>query len=249
MENTLKNRMLEIENLNFYIKKNLILKNINVSIEKNKIIALLGETKSGKTTLLRCINKTALFIEKSKIEGTIKINGNNIFENHLNKACYIVERPYIFPCSIMKNILIGLNIKNIKDKNIVSMQIERYLKEVDLWEDVKYKLNNNADRLNFFQQQKLCLARGLAMKPLLILADNPTKYFDYESIIEFEKLLLKLKKNYTIILIPRNISQVRRISDEIIFMSDGKIIEKGPTTKLLEDPETEVLRKFLYINS
>jgi len=248
MEKHTWNNVLEIKNLNLYIRKKILLKNIDLSIDNNKIIGIIGYSKSGKSLLLKCISKFVSLIDGCKIEGTIEINGKNIYNDFYPSSCYIIEKPYVFPCSISKNIVYSLKIINRKDNKYVSIQIERYLKEVDLCDEVKNKLDMDAENLNFFQKQKLCLARGLATRPSLILADNPTLFFDYDSTMRFEELLLKLKKNYTIILVPKNINQARRICDEVIFIDNGTIIEKGPTTKLLEDPETEQLRKYIYIN-
>lgn len=249
MKETKTNKIiLEINNLNFYINNKKILKNINLQLKRNKIYSLLGYSNSGKSLLLKCINNFDEFIENSKLEGAIRIYEENNIRNTNKYNCYILEKPYVLPCSILKNIYYNLTLKDKSEKNYLLMQVERYLKEVELWDEVKGNLNLNAEELNFYQQQKLCLARGLALKPSIILADNPTLFFDYDSTLEFEKLFLKLKKNYTIIIIPRNISQARRISDEIIYLHNGEIIEQGPTSKLLIDPQTEEFRKFLYIN-
>jgi len=155
------------------------------------------------------------------------------------------QRPYPLPISIYKNVAYGIKLKGIRDKKLIDYNVERNLREVGLWDEVKGRLNNPATSLSIGQQQRLCLARGLAVKPRIILADEPTSALDPISSKIIEELFKKLKKQYTIILVTHILRQAKRLADNVVFMSFGEIIEQGSPDVLFNDPKTEKLKEYI----
>jgi phosphate transport system ATP-binding protein len=245
------NAIVRIRNLNVYAGKDQILKNVNLDIPKNKITVLLGPSGCGKTTLLKCMNKLTDLYKELKVKGSIFIEEDDI----LNTTTYIPElrqkmgllsqRPYPLPLSIYKNVAYGLKLKGIRDKNLIDYSVEKHLREVGLWTEVKERLHNPATSLSIGQQQRLCLARGLAVKPRIILADEPTSALDPISSKIIENLFKELKKHYTIILVTHVLRQAIRLADNVVFMYYGELIEQGRPDELFKNPESEKLRKYL----
>ena len=244
--------VVRVKNLNVFAGDHHILKNINLEIPRNKITVLLGPSGCGKTTLLKCMNKLTDLYKELKVSGSIYIDDDDI----LNAQGYIPEirqrmgllsqRPFPLPMSIFRNVSYGIKLKGISDKKLIAHNVEKYLREVGLWEEVKDRLNQPATSLSIGQQQRLCLARGLAVKPHIILADEPTSALDPISSKIIENLFRELKKNYTIILVTHVLRQAVRLADNVVFMYYGEIIEQGPPEKLFTEPETEKLKEYIY---
>lgn len=244
--------VVRVKNLNVYAGDHHILKNIHLDIPKNKITVLLGPSGCGKTTLLKCMNKLTDLHKELKVSGSIFIGDDDI----LNSQGYIPEirqrmgllsqRPFPLPMSIYKNVSYGIKLKGVKNKKLIAHNVEKYLREVGLWEEVKDRLNLPATSLSIGQQQRLCLARGLAVKPHIILADEPTSALDPISSKIIENLFRELKKNYTIILVTHVLRLAVRLADNVVFMYYGEIIEQGPPAKLFNEPETEKLKEYIY---
>lgn len=245
------NSILRIRNLNVKAGENHILKNINLEIPKNKITVLLGPSGCGKTTLLKCLNKLTDLYKELHVSGHIYIEQDDILNTTKNiplirqKMGLLSQRPYPLPVSIYKNVAYGIKLKGVRDKKLIDYKIEKHLKEVGLWDEVKDRLNNPASSLSIGQQQRLCLARGLAVKPSIILADEPTSALDPISSKTIENLFKELKENYTIILVTHVLRQAIRIADNVVFMDNGEIIEQGTPSELFENPKTLKLKEYL----
>ncbi len=243
--------ILNICNLNVYAKDHHILKDINLEIPKNKVTVLLGPSGCGKTTLLKCMNKLTDLYKELRISGQIFIENDDILNTNKNvpsirqKMGLLGQRPYPLPVSIYKNVAYGLKLKGVRDKKLINFYVEKHLKEVGLWEEVKDRLNSSPNKLSIGQQQRLCLARGLAVKPRIILADEPTSALDPISSKIIENLFKELKKHYTIILVTHVLRQAVRLADNVVFMSNGKIIEQGEPDQLLKNPKTEKLQEYV----
>lgn len=244
---------LEIENLNVYHEKTHILKDINLSIPKNKLTVFLGPSGCGKTTLLKSLNRLTDLHNGMKVEGNIRLGTQNILGpvNDLaalrQKMGLLSQRPYPLPMSIFENIAFGLKIQGIKNKSEIADKVEYHLKQVALWEEVKGRLKTPASRLSIGQQQRLCLARGLAVNPEVILADEPTSALDPISSRAIEEQFQELKKDYTIILVTHVLRQAKRLADNVVFMYFGRVIEEGHPEELFKNPKTEALAEYLHV--
>ncbi len=242
-----------IKNLKVSSKEKLILKGINIEIPKNKLTVLLGPSGCGKTTLFKCLNRLTDLYPELKVEGSVFIGEDDIFHTKQNvtdlrqKMGLLNQKPYPLPMSIFKNVAYGLKLKGVKDKKILAEKVEVYLKQAALWDEVKDRLNDSATRLSIGQQQRLCLARGLATNPEILLADEPTSALDPISSKAIEEKFLELKENYTVIVVTHILRQAKRLADHVIFMYDGQVIEQGSPKELFENPQTETLKKYIQV--
>ncbi|MGF7139827.1 phosphate ABC transporter ATP-binding protein [Roseimarinus sediminis] len=242
---------ISIKNLDVHAPGHHILKNINLEIPKNKVTVLLGPSGCGKTTLLKSLNRLTDLYKELNVTGTINIDGDDILNTRQNvadlrqKMGLLSQRPYPLPMSIYKNVAYGLRLKGIKDKKLIAHNIEKNLREVGLWDEVKDRLHTPANNLSIGQQQRLCLARGLAVKPLIILADEPTSALDPMSSSTIEKLFREIKSHYTIVLVTHILRQAKRLADHVVFMYYGEIIEEGAPNDLFTRPQTALLRDYL----
>jgi len=233
---------INIENVNFYYGNCQVLKNINMHIYQNKVTAIIGPSGCGKSTLIRLLNRMNDFIPNTKFEGTITLDGEDIYgpEVDIIKIRRLVgmvfQKPNPFPKSIYENISYGLKINGIKDKNLIEEKVIKSLKESALWEEVKDRLYESALGLSGGQQQRLCIARCLAVEPEVILFDEPCASLDPISTGKIEELIEKLKKNYTIVIVTHNMQQAARLADYTAFMYLGELVEFGPTEKIFTVP-------------
>lgn len=241
------NNILKLKNINVFYGDKKILDNINIEFERNKITSIIGPSGCGKTTLLKTINKIILEENNAQITGDMEfdgINSNNIPIEILRKNIGIVfQNPTPFPMSIYKNISYALKYYGY-NKKYLEKKIIDILKSVNLYDEVKDKLNTSALRLSGGQKQRLCLARSLTVEPNILLLDEPCSSLDIVNSEKIENTLIKLKENYTIIIVTHNINQAKKISDNTIFMRDGKIIESGKTTEILENSKYLIERDY-----
>jgi phosphate transport system ATP-binding protein len=243
--------ILRIHDLNVFAEGHHILKNINLEIPRNKVTVLLGHSGCGKTTLLKCMNKLTDLYKELKVSGSIFIEDDDILHTPKNipsirqKMGLLSQRPYPLPVSIYKNVAYGIKLKGVRDKKLLDYNVEKHLKEVGLWNEVKDRLHSPPTRLSIGQQQRLCLARGLAVKPRIILADEPTSALDPISSKIIENLFRNLKTQYTIILVTHVLRQSMRLADNVVFMYDGEIIEQGSPQTLFNNPQTDKLKEYL----
>ncbi|MBE0423871.1 MAG: phosphate ABC transporter ATP-binding protein [Lutibacter sp.] len=242
-----------IKNLKVSSKEKLILKGINIEIPKNKLTVLLGPSGCGKTTLFKCLNRLTDLYPELKVEGSVFIGEDDIFHPKQNvtdlrqKMGLLNQKPYPLPMSIFKNVAYGLKLKGVKDKKILAEKVAVYLKQAALWDEVKDRLDDSATKLSIGQQQRLCLARGLATSPEILLADEPTSALDPISSKAIEEKFLELKENYTVIVVTHILRQAKRLADHVIFMYDGQVIEQGSPKELFENPQTETLKKYIQV--
>jgi phosphate transport system ATP-binding protein len=246
--------VIEVENLNVFHDKNQILKNVNLEIPEKKITAFLGPSGCGKTTLLKSLNRLTDLHSKMKATGSIRLRGEDILNTKKDitlirqKMGLLSQRPFPLPMSIHANVAFGLKIQGYTNKTEIDHKVEYHLKQVALWDEIKDRLHSPASRLSIGQQQRLCLARGLAVNPEVILADEPTSALDPISSRKIEEQFLELKKDYTIILVTHTLRQAKKLADNVVFMYFGEVIEQGKPSDLFECPKTDILKTFLGIN-
>ena len=230
-----------IENLNLHYGSFHALKNVNINIKEHEICAFIGPSGCGKSTLLKCLNRMNDLVEGSKIEGSVLLDGQDIYSdmdtNILRKRVGMVfQKPNPFPMSIYDNIAYGPRTHGIRNRVKLDELVEEALRAAAIWDEVKDRLKKSALGLSGGQQQRLCIARALAVQPEVLLMDEPTSALDPISTGKIEELALKLKKDYTIVIVTHNMQQAVRISDSTAFFLLGEIIEHGPSEKLFSVP-------------
>jgi phosphate transport system ATP-binding protein len=240
-----------IENLNVHADKNHILKEVNTGIPRNKITVVLGPSGCGKTTLLKCMNRLTDLYPELKVTGRILIDDKNILEagediyQLRQQMGLLSQRPYPLPMTIYNNIAFALRLRGVRKKREMHKQVMDYLKQANLYNEVRNRLKEPASRLSIGQQQRLCLARGLAVNPEIILADEPTSALDPISSQYIEEKFVELKNNYTIILVTHTLRQAKRIADHVVFMYLGEVVEQGSVDQVFEDPKEEKTKQYL----
>ncbi|AGX42355.1 phosphate ABC transporter ATP-binding protein PstB [Clostridium saccharobutylicum] len=234
--------IIETKDLCLYYGDNQALKNINMSINKNEVTALIGPSGCGKSTYLRTLNRMNDLIEIVKITGEVLFEGKDIYKDydeiHLRKRVGMVfQRPNPFPMSIYDNIAYGPRIHGIKNKKILDEIVEKSLKGAALWNETKDRLKSSALGMSGGQQQRLCIARTLAVSPEVILMDEPTSALDPISTGKMEELMEELKKQYTVIIVTHNMQQAGRIADKTAFFLSGEVVEYGKTEDIFYNPK------------
>jgi len=240
----------KIENISLSFGEKKVLNDISLDVEPNQIVALIGPSGCGKSTLLRCINRMH-DTDKAVIDGDVYLDGINIFDRSVDvntvrhRIGMVFQRPNPFPKSIKSNVAYGLKINGERNNKVIEQTVESSLKDSYLWEEVEDKLTESALSLSGGQQQRLCIARCLAVSPEVILMDEPTSALDPISTRKIEDLILKLKENYTIIIVTHNMQQAARIADKIAFLYLGDLIEYTETKKFFDKPDNELSRKYI----
>jgi phosphate transport system ATP-binding protein len=229
--------------LNFYYGSFRALIDISLDIEENKVSALIGPSGCGKSTFLRTLNRMNETIPGTRLEGTIKLDGIDIYKDIKDvstvrtRVGMVFQKSNPFPKSIFENVAYGLKVNGINDKNIITEAVEETLQRAFLWDEVKDKLDDSAYMLSGGQQQRLCIARALAVRPEVLLMDEPASALDPISTSKIEDLIGELKKNYTIVIVTHNMQQAARISDYTAFFYEGRLIELGPTKQIFTKPQ------------
>lgn len=242
---------IQIKDLNVTIEGQRILKDINLSIPNNSVTSIIGPSGCGKTTLLKTLNRLVDDAKGVEVTGSVLVNGEDIYAKdaevtHIRKKMGLLsQKPFPLPMSIFDNIAYGPRIHGEKNKQVLEQIVETQLRNVGLWEEVKDRLDASATQLSIGQQQRLCLARGLAVKPEIILGDESTSALDPISTQTIENLLIDLKQDYTIVLVTHILRQARRVSDYIIFVYNGEITEFGRTDDVLLNPQHEITRQYV----
>lgn len=246
---------IEIKDLNVFYNSNKrnewVLRNINVNIPKNKLTTIIGPSGCGKTTLLKTINRLHDIKDDVKVEGKIYIGKEDIYHpahpvpELRKKVGLVAQRPYPLPASIYNNVAFGPRLHGKPGKAELTEIVELSLKKANLWEEVKDRLDSPAADLSIGQQQRLCLARALAVEPEVILCDEVTSALDPISAKEIEDLLFSLKENYTIVLVSHVLRQARRLSDFIIFLYLGELIEAEEAEQFFINPKTEKSQQYI----
>ncbi len=244
--------IIETRNLNLFYRKFQALKNVNLGIKVNRITGFIGPSGCGKSTLLRVFNRMNDTIEGVHITGSVTIDGDDIFApvcdlTMLRKNVGMVfQRPNTFPLSIFENIAYGPRLWSITNRATLSDIVERSLRAVNLFEETRDQLKKPALGLSLEKQQRLCIARLLAVEPEILLMDEPCSALDPIATARIEGLMLELKKKYTIVIVTHNMQQAARIADEVGFMLLGELIEFDRTNKMFTNPSDE--RTFNYIS-
>jgi len=231
-----------VEGLNIYYGSFHALKNINIELEHKKVTAFIGPSGCGKSTFLKTLNRMNDLVEGCRIEGTIKLFGENIYDkmdvNILRKRVGMVfQKPNPFPISIYDNIAYGPRTHGIKEKHILDEIVEESLKKAAIWDEVKDRLKKPALGLSGGQQQRLCIARALAVSPEVLLMDEPTSALDPISTGKIEELIIALRDKYSIVIVTHNMQQALRISDNTAFFLMGELIEYSATEKMFTMPK------------
>ncbi|ENM5093546.1 phosphate ABC transporter ATP-binding protein [Listeria monocytogenes] len=240
--------IIETKDVDLFYGSKQALQKIALNIKKNQVTALIGPSGCGKSTFLRTLNRMNDLIPNVKTTGEIHIGGENVQDpkidmvNLRKKVGMVFQQANPFPFSIYDNVAYGPRMHGIKDKKVLDEIVERNLRQAALWEEVHDRLDRSAIGMSGGQQQRLCIARVLAVKPDVILMDEPTSALDPISTAKVEDLILELKKDYTIVIVTHNMQQASRISDETAFFLNGRIVEFADTTSIFTNPaekETE----------
>lgn len=244
-------KIIETKDLNFWYGDFHALKNINMEIESNTITAFIGPSGCGKSTYLRLFNRMNDLIEGSRLEGQVLISDKDIYAKDIDvdtlrkRVGMVFQRPNPFAKSIFDNVAYGLRVNGIKDKKVISETVEQSLKAAALWEEVKDKLNKSAFELSGGQQQRLCIARALAVKPEILLMDEPASALDPISTVKIEELIFQLKKDYTIVIVTHNMQQAARVSDKTAFFYLGELVEYDDTNKIFTNPSLPATQNYI----
>lgn len=234
---------ISVKNLTMWYGQHKALNNITIDIPDKKITAIIGPSGCGKTTLLKSFNRLTDLQEGVKVSGCVLVDGENIYLPKVDltslrkKMGLLSQRPQVLPMSIYENVAYGPRLHGVKDKKKLDEIVQHYLKESGLWNEVKDRLHGTAAKLSIGQQQRLCLARGLAVEPEVILGDEPTSALDPLSAERIEQQFLKLKNHYTIVLVTHILRQAKRLADYVIFLYLGNLIEHGPAEEVFNHPK------------
>lgn len=242
---------IDAREIDFYYGDFQALKNISMEIESNSVTAFIGPSGCGKSTFLRLMNRMNDLIDGSRLEGEIRIEGKNIYGKEVQvvelrkKVGMVFQKANPFPKSIFENVAYGLRVNGVSDKGFIAQRVEESLRSAALWEEVKDKLKKSAFELSGGQQQRLCIARTLAVKPSIILMDEPASALDPVSTLKIEDLIYELKKEYTIVIVTHNMQQAARVSDKTAFFYLGELIEYNETSKIFTDPDKEATQNYI----
>ncbi len=243
---------IETRNLNLFYGDFLALEKINITIPHRNITAIIGPSGCGKSTLLRCFNRMNDLVENIKVEGEIFIEGQNILDpatdliNLRQKVGMVFQRPNVFDLSIYNNLRFGLRIhRMLKNKKDIMQAIQKGLEHVGLWNELKDKLRKNARSLSLEQQQRLCIARVLILKPDIILLDEPCSALDPISTLKIEELLRVLRTEYSLVIVTHNMQQAARVSDYTGFLYLGRLIEFGETDQIFMNPKEKLTENYI----
>ena len=243
---------IQIRNLNaYYDKSQQALKDINIDIPKQQITVIMGPSGCGKTTLLKSLNRFLELTDGTRIIGEVLIDNENVYAREMDvteirkKAGLLAQHPYPLPMSIYDNVAYGMRVHGMKKGRDLEGAVRHYLEVAGLWDEVKDRLHAPATGLSIGQQQRLCLARGLAVEPEIILGDEPTSALDPISSQNIEARLLDLKRAYTTVIVTHTLRQAKRLADYVIFMYLGEVVEAGPASEVFSNPKKERTRAYL----
>src|SRR5690606_29341874 len=242
---------IEAKNVNVFYGDNHVLKDITLSIKENTVTAFIGPSGCGKSTFLRTLNRMNDYIEVFRKKGKILIEEEDIYDRKVRveelrrKVGMVFQKPNPFPKSIYENVAYGLKIHGISDKREIDERVEKSIKQSALWNEVKDKLHKPALSLSGGQQQRLCIARTLAVKPTIILMDEPASALDPLSTSKIEELIHELKEKYTIVIVTHNMQQAARVSDRTAFFYLGDLVEYEKTSDLFTNPKSKQTENYI----
>jgi phosphate transport system ATP-binding protein len=250
METQLKSKI-SVKDLNFYYGKFLALKSINLEIPEKKVTAFIGPSGCGKSTLLRTFNRMFELYPEQRAEGSIVLDGQNLLTSKEDvaliraKVGMVFQKPTPFPMSIFDNIAFGVKLFETLSKGEMEERVEWALKKAALWGEVKDKLQQSGSGLSGGQQQRLCIARGIAIKPEVLLLDEPCSALDPISTAKVEELIIELKQDYTVVIVTHNMQQAARCSDFTAYMYLGDLVEFGPTEQMFFKPKRKETEDYI----
>ena len=230
------------KDVNFYYGSFHALKNITLGIERNTVTAFIGPSGCGKSTFLRLLNRMNDLIEGTRLSGEIRIDGEDIYGRDVEvvelrkKVGMVFQKPNPFPKTIYENVAYGLRVNGVRDRRLIDERVESSLKGAALWDEVKDKLKKSAFELSGGQQQRLCIARALAVRPSILLMDEPASALD---------LIYELKKEYTIVIVTHNMQQAARVSDRTAFFYMGELVEYDQTQQMFLNPSKEATQNYV----
>lgn len=242
---------LKVENLGFYYDNFQALHDINLELAENRVTAFIGASGCGKSTLLRTFNRIYSLYPEQRATGQILLDGENILDkkqdiNRLRaKVGIVFQKPTPFPMSIFDNVAYGVRLYEKLPRGILEERVEEALRKAALWDEVKDILKQSGTQLSGGQQQRLCIARALAVEPDVLLLDEPTSALDPISTLRIEELIDDLKERLTILIVTHNMQQAARISDDTVFMHQGRVVEKAPTNVLFTNPENKQTEDYI----
>lgn len=242
---------IRIQNLTVLYEGKTAIKDITLTIPARRITAIIGPSGCGKTTLLRSINRLVDCTDGVKVSGQIWVDGSNILDPYIDvislrrKIGLISQKPSPLPMSIYDNVVYGPRIHGLKTRRALDVIAKECLLTVGLWDEVKERLQTSASKLSIGQQQRLCLARSLAIKPEVLLCDEPTSALDPASSNNIERMLFELKKHYSIVLVTHAIQQARRLADYVAFIYMGQLVEQGTPDDIFKNPQDPLTRAYV----
>lgn len=242
---------LATKNLNLFYGTKQVLFDVNLSLPKNRVTALIGPSGCGKSTLLRCFNRMNDLVEQCRVEGEVSVNGSRVSGDDIDVASLrrrvgmVFQRPNPFPKSIYENVVYGLRLNGVRDRRILDETVERALRQAALWHEVKGRLSDSAFKLSSGQQQRLVIARAIAIEPEVLLLDEPTSALDPISTLTIEELIVGLKENYSVVLVTHNMQQAARVSDYTAFIHQGEVVEYADTDTLFTSPRQKKTEDYI----
>lgn len=242
---------LEVKNFNLYYGQKQALHGINMQIPQNRVTAFIGPSGCGKSTLLRCFNRMNDLIDTVKMDGDLLLDGKEINAASVNVADLrrqvgmVFQKPNPFPKSIYENVAYGLRLQGVNDRATLDNVVEKSLKGAALWDEVKDRLHESAMGMSGGQQQRLVIARAIAIEPEVLLLDEPASALDPLSTLKIEELIYELKEKYTIVIVTHNMQQAARVSDYTAFMYMGELIEFGATDELFTNPSKKQTEDYI----
>lgn len=242
---------LKVSDLNLYYGNTHALKGINMAIARKRVTAFIGPSGCGKSTLLRCFNRMNDLVTSARIEGSIELDGRDIYDSKVQVAQLrqrvgmVFQKPNPFPKSIYENVAYGLRLQGVKSRRTLDEIVEKALKGAALWDEVKDRLHDNALGMSGGQQQRLVIARAIAVEPEVLLLDEPASALDPISTLKIEELIDELKSKYTIVIVTHNMQQAARVSDYTAFMYLGKMIEYDSTNRIFTNPGEKMTEDYV----
>jgi phosphate transport system ATP-binding protein len=250
-----KQSFIRIERLNAFYGDAHVLKNVNLDFYENQVQAIMGPSGCGKTTLIRILNRMNDDVPKFHLDGQVLVEGEDIYSKKVDPVLLklrigmVFQSPNPFPISIYENVAFGPRIhKMFRKRKELNLIVRQSLERAALWEEVKDRLHENAWRLSGGQQQRLCIARALAVRPQILLMDEPASALDPGSTAKIEELIVDLKQNYTVIVVTHNMQQAARVANNVAFLYGGEVIETGRAPDIFENPTSPITEKYIRGN-
>jgi len=243
--------LVSVDDLNLFYGSKQALHGINLEVRKSTVMALIGPSGCGKSTLLRCINRMNDLVDNVRIEGAVRVGESDIYAPDVDvislrmRMGMVFQKSNPFPKSIYENVAYGLRVQGVKSRAILDEAVERSLISAGLWDEVKDRLSDSGLGLSGGQQQRLCIARALAVKPEVLLMDEPCSALDPLATSRIEELIFELKRDFTIVIVTHNMQQAARVSDFTAFFWMGKLIEVGLTEKLFTNPRERMTEDYI----